>query len=99
MDLCPKTVTIELIRTVNHIKRVKIVLERKTKQLLEKQGLLLYRSEFAWVHNNLEENYFKNNVGKGENAGNQHFVLFPQYFRLTMGQNIITLSSLHLVSL
>ena len=24
--------------------------------------------------------YFENIVGKGENAGNQHFLLFPQYF-------------------
>ena len=23
---------------------------------------------------------FENIVGKGENAGNQHFILFPQYF-------------------
>ena len=24
---------------------------------------------------------FENIVGKGENAGNQHFLLFPQYFQ------------------
>ena len=26
---------------------------------------------------------FENIVGKGENAGNQHFLLFPQYFSST----------------
>ena len=28
----------------------------------------------------LERNHFENIVGKGENAGNQHFLLFPQCF-------------------
>ena len=28
----------------------------------------------------LKHRAFKNIVGKGENAGNRHFVLFPQYF-------------------
>ena len=28
----------------------------------------------------LENKPFENNVGKGENAGNQHFLLFPQCF-------------------
>ena len=28
--------------------------------------------------NNLEKEAFENIVGKGENAGNQHFLLFPQ---------------------
>ena len=28
----------------------------------------------------LEEKYFENIVGKRENAGNQHFLLFPQFF-------------------
>ena len=28
------------------------------------------------------EEAFENTVGKGENAGNQHFLLFPQYFLL-----------------
>ena len=30
--------------------------------------------------NNPEKEGFENIVGKGENAGNQHFLLFPQYF-------------------
>ena len=29
---------------------------------------------------NLRKRPFKNIVGKGENAGNQHFVLFPKIF-------------------
>ena len=28
---------------------------------------------------------FENIVGKGENAGDQHFLLFPQCFRLYQG--------------
>ena len=28
----------------------------------------------------LRKNPFENTVGKGENAGNQHFLLFPQCF-------------------
>ena len=28
----------------------------------------------------MKEKTFKNIVGKGENAGNQHFLLFPQCF-------------------
>ena len=31
-------------------------------------------------YNNLSKNPFQNIVGKGENAGNQHFLLFPQCF-------------------
>ena len=27
---------------------------------------------------------FENSVGKGENAGNQHFLLFSQYFLMIM---------------
>ena len=27
-----------------------------------------------------EEDFLQNILGKGENAGNQHFLLFPQYF-------------------
>ena len=30
--------------------------------------------------NNLEKEAFENIVGLGENAGNQHFILFPQSF-------------------
>ena len=41
--------------------------------------------------------YFENIVGKGENAGNQHFLLFPQCFlpfqRLINALSNISLSS------
>ena len=30
----------------------------------------------------LDKRTFENNVGKGENTGNQHFLLFPQCFLL-----------------
>ena len=36
---------------------------------------------------------FENNVGKGENAGNQHFLLFPECFLLFLKQ--ISLFQLH----
>ena len=36
--------------------------------------------------NNLGKKHFENFVGKGENAGNQHFVLFPEYI-LQASQN------------
>ena len=32
---------------------------------------------------------FQNIVGKGENAGNQHFLLFPQFFLLLSKTEII----------
>ena len=37
----------------------------------------------------LEEKAFENIVGKGENAGNQHFLLFPQYFLPFLKQVLI----------
>ena len=42
----------------------------------------------------LKKKAFENIVGKGENAGNQHFLLFPQYF--TPIPNQISLFELHL---
>ena len=33
-----------------------------------------------------KKKYFENIVGKGENAGNQHFLLFPQCFLPTERQ-------------
>ena len=40
--------------------------------------LTLYRT--IPTYNNPEKESFENIVGKGENAGNQHFLLFPQCF-------------------
>ena len=34
----------------------------------------------------LKKKALENTVGKGENAGNQHFLLFPQYFLLYQGE-------------
>ena len=34
----------------------------------------------------LEKNPFENIVGKGENADNQHFLLFPQHFLSSEGK-------------
>ena len=34
----------------------------------------------------LEKKAFENIVGKGENAGIQHFLLFPQFFLLFLSQ-------------
>ena len=37
----------------------------------------------------LKEKAFEKIAGKGENAGNQHFLLFPQYFQPCQGQKSI----------
>ena len=42
----------------------------------EKNSLTLYHT----ILTTLFKNPFENIVGKGENAGNQHFLLFPQCF-------------------
>ena len=41
---------------------------------------------------------FENIVGKGENAGNQHFLLFSQYFLLLSKSEIIILTTFDLSS-
>ena len=43
------------------------------------------------------ENAFKNIVGKGENAGNQHFILFPQYFVYFIKEKLDHLNQSHIV--
>ena len=47
---------------------------------LEKGGLTLYQT-IPIFHDPLKKD-LENTVGKGENAGNQHFLLFPQCFLL-----------------
>ena len=42
------------------------------------------------VFTSLKSTAFENIVGKGENAGYQHFLLFPQYF-----QRVFPLLSVH----
>ena len=50
----------------------------KNRLIISGTGLLtLYQ---AIPFNDLEKKPFENNVGKGENAGNQHFLLFPTMF-------------------
>ena len=39
---------------------------------------------------------FKNIFGKGENAGNQHFLIFPQCFLLSKDKSVI--KAFHLLS-
>ena len=46
----------------------------------------------------LKKKPFENSVGKGENAGNQHFLLFPGYFLSFPKQISIFLSHLFLSS-
>ena len=41
-----------------------------------------------------KEAFFENIVGKGENAGNQHFLLFPQCFLVFPEQNLLHKSNL-----
>ena len=43
-------------------------------------GLLGCNFPQSWHLMTLKKNTFKNIIGKGENAGNQHFLLFPWYF-------------------
>ena len=46
------------------------------------------------LFNDLEEMPFENTVGKGENAGNQHFLLFPQgFFSTLLKRKIIILAT------
>ena len=40
----------------------------------------------SWLLTTLGKKPFENIVGKGENAGNQHFLLFPQCFQLFQKQ-------------
>ena len=40
----------------------------------------------------------ENNVGKGENAGNQHFLFFPQSFLHSIKERIVILSMFNLSS-
>ena len=47
--------------------------------------ILLFGEELSLHHtiptfNNHEEGGFRKHFGKGENAGNQHFLLFPKMF-------------------
>ena len=45
---------------------------------LDHENLILYHT--IPTFNDLENEAFENIVRKGENAGNQHFLLFPQCF-------------------
>ena len=45
-----------------------------------------------------KNNHFENIVEKGDNAGNQHFLLFPQFFLLVPKQISIFQSDLVFVS-
>ena len=45
--------------------------------------LSMTQSRFLTTH---RKKPFENIVGKGENAGNQHFLLFPQCFLPNSGQ-------------
>ena len=47
---------------------------------LHDKNLTLYRTIATFNELTLKEKTFENNMEKGENAGNQHFLLFPQCF-------------------
>ena len=52
-------------------------------QIIVKQigtGLTLYHTILTFNEPPIRKS-FENVVGKAENAGNQHFLLFPQYFQ------------------
>ena len=44
-------------------------------------SLPIWTSLEFWLLTTLYKKSFENTVGKGENAGNQHFLLFPQCFQ------------------
>ena len=62
-------------------------------QKLDRESLFCFQSFIVWVSEfyypfttqsrclmTLGKRAFENIVGKGENAGNQHFLIFPQFF-------------------
>ena len=59
------------------------------------KNLILYQT-IPSFNNPPEKSLFENNVGKGENAGNQDFLLFTQFFLCFKGH--ITLLALNFVS-
>ena len=54
-------------------------LVRQTNHALLKESLTLDQTILTW-NNPEKKSLFENIVGKGENAGTQHFLLFPQCF-------------------
>ena len=66
-------------------KQTKLAFWYKVKEIfLLPQTLSVYRLKLFTTQSRLltalEKEYFENIAGKGENAGNQHFLLFPQCF-------------------
>ena len=51
-------------------------------------------SKQSWVLMTLDKQPFENIVGKGANAGNQHFLLFPHHFHLYQEQILLFQPSL-----
>ena len=49
--------------------------------MLQQNGVYLFPTQSRLLPS-LKKNPFENIVGKGENTGNQHFLLFPQCFLL-----------------
>ena len=47
---------------------------------LDENKNLLFGKQLTLYHTILYKNSFENIEGKGENAGNQHFLLFLQFF-------------------
>ena len=68
-------------------------------QSIEEFGILSLLNSLP--HNldfSLRKKPFENIVGKGENAGNQHFLLFPQGFLALLKTEIIILATFNLLS-
>ena len=49
----------------------------------------LFTTQFPFLTTDKEEDFFKNILGKGENAGHQHFLLSPKYFLPITKKNLI----------
>ena len=69
--ICSNLDQSKILSSGNELKFYSTIKNNSTSKLLTTQSRLLMT---------LYKKPFENSVGKGENAGNQHFLLFPQRF-------------------
>ena len=85
-------VIVRAFKLFNPLQHNRSLVMSKMDILLE-TALTLYHTIPTFTLTTLWKKPFENIVGKGENAGNQHFLLFPQYF-LPFPKQISILDSL-----
>ena len=69
-----------MFKTTGHVLKRKIRLEQKEK-CRSKNKLCLFTTQSRLI-TTLKEQALENTMEKGENAGNQHYLLFPRCFLL-----------------